>query len=120
MKAFFSLSSIALTLALAAIASAQQGTQNVPGVTISQDDQKQEAKIQANLSKLSPADRKAAEEQKFCAVQTKNRLGAMGAPVKITIKGQPVFLCCDDCVAEAKANPDKTLASVAGLIKANK
>ena len=115
MKAFFSLSSIALTFALAAIASAQQGTQSTPGVTMSQDDQKQEAKIQANLAKLSPEDRKLAEEQKFCAIQTKNRLGAMGVPIKLTIKGQPVFLCCNGCVSKAQANPDKMLASVESL-----
>ena len=44
----------------------------------------------------------------------------MGVPEKIMLKDQPVFLCCDGCVAKAKANPEKTLATVAELIKANK
>ena len=25
-------------------------------------------------------------------------------------KGQPVFVCCKGCAAEAKSNPDQTLA----------
>jgi hypothetical protein len=120
MKAFLGISSIALIIGLAAAAgtvqeaSAQQGMQNTAGMKTSQTDPK-EAAIQTNLAKLSPEDRKAAEAQKFCAIQTKNRLGTMGTPVKIMVKGQPVFLCCNMCVAKAQANPDKTLASVTDL-----
>lgn len=130
MKAIFSVSLIALTITLAAAMSkAQQPTtpQGMPGMatspsdkTMSPADKKQEAAIQANLAKLKPEDRKLAEAQKFCAVLTKNRLGTMGTPIKVMIKDQPVFLCCNMCVAKAQANPDKTLASVADLIKANK
>jgi len=36
----------------------------------------------------------------------------MGVPVKITLKGQPVFLCCAGCEDRAKADPDKTLEKV--------
>ncbi|HEY2827740.1 MAG TPA: hypothetical protein VGJ04_09095 [Pirellulales bacterium] len=120
MKAFLSISSIALMMALIGVismaqpASGQQGMQNMPGMKMSQADPK-EAAIQANLAKLAPEDRKAAEAQKFCAIQTKNRLGSMGTPVKITIKGKPVFLCCNMCVSKAQASPDKTLATVADL-----
>jgi hypothetical protein len=74
--------------------------------------QDKEAKIKAALGQLDPADRKLAEEQKYCAVKTENRLGVMGKPVKITIKDQPVFLCCEGCEKAAKADPDKTLARV--------
>lgn len=77
-----------------------------------------DAKIQAALAKLSPADRKLAEAQKWCAVQTKNRLGTMDTPIKVMINDQPVFLCCESCEDRAKANPDKTLAKVAELKKA--
>jgi hypothetical protein len=125
MKAFLGSSSIALTIAvigavsMAQPASGQQGMQNMPGMKMpeikkGQTDPK-EAAIQANLAKLSPEDRKSAEAQKFCAIQTKNRLGSMGTPVKITVKGKPVFLCCNMCVSKAQAEPDKTLASVADL-----
>ena len=37
----------------------------------------------ANLAKLGEEDRKIAEEQKFCAIETGNRLGAMGKPVMV-------------------------------------
>ena len=39
----------------------------------------------------------------------------MGTPVKVTVKGQPVFLCCDGCKKKALGDPDKTLAAVEKL-----
>lgn len=77
--------------------------------------QEDEAAIQANLAQLSPEDRKLAEAQKYCAVQTDDRLGEMAVPVKLTIKGQPVFLCCKGCQKKALADPDKTLERVKEL-----
>jgi hypothetical protein len=79
-----------------------------------------EAKIKASLDELSPADRKLAEEQKYCAVMTDNRLGSMGKPVKVMVKDQPVFLCCDSCTKKATADPDKTLEQVEKLKSAGK
>ncbi len=128
MRAFLGAGLIALTITqFARLSFAQQQPaqhdmqkmpgMNMPGMTMSQDDKKKEADIQAALAKLKPDDRKLAEAQKFCAIQTKNRLGSMGTPIKLTIKGQPVFLCCNNCVAKAQASPDKTLAEVADLKK---
>ncbi|HEY7422962.1 MAG TPA: hypothetical protein VH682_01755 [Gemmataceae bacterium] len=77
--------------------------------------QDKEAKIKAALDKLDPDDRELAEEQKYCAVETENRLGAMGKPVKVMIKDEPVFLCCAHCEKAAKKDPDKTLARVEEL-----
>jgi uncharacterized protein (TIGR03000 family) len=74
-----------------------------------------EKAVAANLAKLEPEDRKAAEAQRFCAVQEGIRLGAMGVPVKVTVKGQPVFLCCKGCEEKAKAAPDQTLAKAKRL-----
>lgn len=74
-----------------------------------------EAVIRANLLKLDPQDREAAAEQKYCAVETANRLGKMGKPIKMTIKDEAVFLCCKGCEEEAKKDPDKTLARVEEL-----
>jgi uncharacterized protein (TIGR03000 family) len=74
-----------------------------------------DADIKANLAKLPPEDRKLAEEQKFCVVESDTRLGAVGVPLKIMVKGQPVFLCCKNCIKEAQADPDKTLAKVKEL-----
>ncbi|HUY91566.1 MAG TPA: hypothetical protein VMV10_22690 [Pirellulales bacterium] len=72
-------------------------------------------KIAASLAKLSPDDRKTAEAQAYCAVETENRLGTMGKPVKLLIGGQPVFLCCAGCEDAAKADPEKTLAKAKEL-----
>lgn len=84
------------------------------------DKPSKEDKIAAALAKLSPEDRKLAEEQKFCALENKSPLGAMGTPVKIEIEGQTVFLCCKGCEKGAKANPEETLAKVEKLKEANK
>ena len=74
-----------------------------------------EATIRAALAELDAADQPLAEAQKFCAVQTHNRLGSMGKPYKILVKGQPVFLCCDGCEKTALADQEKTLRTVEGL-----
>lgn len=104
MKAIVSLllASLVVSLSLAAVARADE-------------DKKDDAKIKANLAKLSPQDRKLAEAQRWCAVEDDNRLGAMGVPIKVVLKGQPVFLCCKGCVKEAKENPDATLHKVKEL-----
>lgn len=74
-----------------------------------------EAEIKAALAKLGPEDRRLAEAQRFCAVMEKNPLGSMGKPVKVMIKDQPVFLCCDGCEDKAKADPDRALRKVEQL-----
>ncbi len=71
--------------------------------------------MKANLAKLSAEDRRLAEEQKYCPVETDNLLGAMGPPVIVEIKGQKVFLCCGACKDDALENPDQTLAKVKEL-----
>jgi hypothetical protein len=70
-----------------------------------------ETEAQASLAELPPADRPLAEKQRLCPV-TGGALGEMGTPVKVDIKGQTVFLCCDACKNKALGNPDKTLAEV--------
>jgi hypothetical protein len=68
----------------------------------------------AILAKLSPLGHKLAEVEKYCA-QADNPLGAMGVPVKIMLKSQPVFLCFKGCVEKVQKNLDKTLAKVKEL-----
>jgi hypothetical protein len=75
--------------------------------------------VKANLAKLSAEDRKLAEEQKYCAIESENLLGSMGKPYKVMIKDQPVFLCCDGCETRAKAHAERTLAKVQQLKEAN-
>lgn len=75
----------------------------------------EEATIAANLAKLSPADRDLAMSQKLCASQENSKLGSMGVPLKFILEGQPVFVCCQACVEEAKTAGAKTLARVKEL-----
>ena len=65
----------------------------------------------AGLAELSPEDRSAAERQGVCPVEG-GKLGSMGKPVKTTVNGQTVFLCCDGCEPELKKNPEKYLAKL--------
>ena len=51
----------------------------------------------------------------FGSVVSNDRLGAMGPPSKLMVRGEPVFLCCDGCKKKALADPDKTLARVKEL-----
>jgi uncharacterized protein (TIGR03000 family) len=74
-----------------------------------------EADIAAELGKLSPEDKELAVAQKFCAVQGENRLGEMGVPIKLMVKGKPVFICCEACKKKALENADQTLAQVETL-----
>lgn len=74
-------------------------------------------KIRAALEKLAPEDRKLAETQMFCAIDQDSALGALGPILKVNVKGQPVFVCCKGCEAEAKANPDAALLQFQQLMK---
>lgn len=67
--------------------------------------------IKTALGKLPHAERTAAESQKFCAVQDTIRLGSMGAPVKVSVSGKDVFLCCEGCRKAALKDPAKTAAT---------
>lgn len=69
---------------------------------------------QANLAKLSEADRPLAEAQGYCAV-TSEPLGSMGPPLKLIVQDRPVFVCCKGCEKKAQSHPYTTLAKVAEL-----
>jgi hypothetical protein len=71
--------------------------------------------VAAERAKLDPADRALVESQEWCVVSTDERLGSMGPPLKLDIKGQSVFVCCKGCKKKAEADPDKTLAKVEEL-----
>lgn len=77
----------------------------------------EQVKIRAMMDRLPPADRKIAEAQIYCAIDQDSPLGSMGPIHKVVIKGQPVFLCCKGCEAEAKAHPDETLLQFQQLMK---
>jgi hypothetical protein len=65
-----------------------------------------------NIEELPEADRPLALAQRICPV-TEAPLGSMGVPVKITLRGQTVFLCCKGCMGKAKRSPDEMLKKVA-------
>jgi hypothetical protein len=69
---------------------------------------------------LSAEDQALADAQKLCPV-TDEELGShdMGAPVKLIVNGEPIFICCKGCEKKVNADPDKYLAKVAELKKAN-
>lgn len=79
-----------------------------------------ELKIEAARAKLDPADRALVEEQEFCPVMPKQKLGSMGVQIKVMVKGQPVFLCCKGCSSTAEEESDETLKTVAALKAKNK
>jgi YHS domain-containing protein len=68
-------------------------------------------KMKAALAKLSPEDAASAEKQHMCPVSGE-MLGTMGAPQKVTVNGQQVWICCDGCKDKLLENPDKYLAKL--------
>lgn len=66
-------------------------------------------------SALSAEDRALVEAQEWCVVQNDERLGSMGPPLKLTVKGETVFVCCSGCKKKAEENPEKTLSTVKEL-----
>ena len=65
--------------------------------------------VNADMAKLDKADYDAAVAQRICPV-TEEALGSMGTPIKVTVEGRDVFLCCEGCVDAIKADPAKYLA----------
>ena len=77
-----------------------------------------EADIRANLARLGPEDRRLAEQQKYCPIMEGVRLGEMGRPCKVTVKGVSAFVCCENCVRAAQDDPDQALAQIRQLEQA--
>jgi YHS domain-containing protein len=63
------------------------------------------------FDKLSAADQVAALAQKVCPVSGE-KLGEMGTPIKITVKGRDVFLCCPSCKEDLLKDPEKYFAKL--------
>lgn len=69
------------------------------------------ADITAALAELPADDKTLAEKQKVCPVSGE-LLGTMGTPIKIDVKGQPVFICCEGCKEKLLSTPDEYLAKL--------
>ena len=71
--------------------------------------------LKATLAQLGPEDARLAERQGFCPLMPEVRLGEMGPPHKVVLRGRPVIVCCRNCVRRAQEDPDKTLAALKEL-----
>lgn len=69
------------------------------------------AEHKANVEKLPPGDRELALQQRICPV-TGEQLGSMGVPIKVVVRGRPVFVCCKGCVTQLQENPEKFLKTI--------
>jgi membrane fusion protein, copper/silver efflux system len=65
-------------------------------------------RIAQNLARLDAADQTLARQQRLCPV-TDLALGSMGVPMKLSIEGRDLFLCCGDCKPRVDANPGAIL-----------
>ena len=77
----------------------------------SDDGQTDMQMMKAELAKLSKEDAAAAEKQHMCPVSGE-MLGTMGAPLKIDVNGQQVWICCGGCKEQLLENPDEYLAKL--------
>jgi YHS domain-containing protein len=77
-------------------------------------DEKSGAKVdpvEAAFAELTPEGAAAARKQAICPVGG-GPLGTMGKPYKVTIEGRDVYLCCEHCEGDLKADPKKYLAKL--------
>ena len=74
-----------------------------------------EKQITTALAKLSPEDAEAAKKQRTCAVQDGVRLGSMGMPKKVMVKGEAIYLCCSACEEAIRKDEDKVLQTAKKL-----
>ena len=70
-----------------------------------------DAKIQEAFAALSPEDRELAMKQKVCPVSD-DVLGVMGTPIKVSVNGHDVFICCPSCEEPLMKDPDKYLVKL--------
>jgi hypothetical protein len=77
-----------------------------------------EADIRVNLARLGPEDQQLAEQQKYCPLMEGVRLGEMGRPCKVTVKGVSAFICCENCVRAAQDDPEAASTRIKELQKA--
>jgi hypothetical protein len=75
------------------------------------DQQADMEKMNEQLASFSPEDRESAIRQHFCPVGGE-MLGSMGAPEKVDVNGQVVWICCDGCRDKLLADPDTYLAKL--------
>ncbi|MHB8879183.1 MAG: hypothetical protein ACYC8T_36245 [Myxococcaceae bacterium] len=68
------------------------------------------------VTKATKADEKAIAALKTCPV-SKEDLGSMGGPLKVSRGDKSTFICCKSCLKELQANPDKFFGATASAAK---
>jgi YHS domain-containing protein len=68
--------------------------------------------MRKELASFSEEDRASAMKQHICPVSGE-MLGSMGAPEKVEVNGQTVWICCDGCKDKLLAEPEKYLEKLA-------
>jgi hypothetical protein len=70
--------------------------------------------IAQSLRKVPEADYLLIDAQSYCPVSGK-RLGSKGVPLKITVRQEAIYLCCEDCRVPALGHSNETLEIVKRL-----
>lgn len=78
--------------------------QSAPTAETAQTDLPPEVAVE--LATLSESDRALAIKQRICPVAEK-LLGSMGQPIKLSVEGREVFICCEGCEEKLRSNPDQ-------------
>ena len=73
------------------------------GATAEPASEDEAAEIRLALASLSPEDQDLALEQRICPVSG-TPLGGMGTPIKISVEGHDIFICCEGCEQEVRDN----------------
>lgn len=96
---------------------ASTGTAAAPSSTDSTDSapamSEEQTEISQAMAKLPEDDRRLAVAQKVCPVSDQP-LGSMGTPIKVTVDGKSLFICCEGCEQDARENIDAHLAKLGG------
>ncbi len=114
-------SAAALTAALLLVAGCSKDSEhqstNSSATTAAKNDEADDtdADIRKERAKLSSGERTLVEAQEWCVIQSSERLGSMGPPVRLMINDKPVYVCCKGCSKKAESDPVKTLAKVEEL-----
>lgn len=81
------------------------------------DPEAEDAEVETTIQKMPEDDRALVKVQRFCPVLNHVRLAIDGPPVKLTLDGKTLFLCCEGCIPMAKAEPAKTLKQFELLLR---
>jgi len=65
--------------------------------------------VEAELAKLPETERAVVAAQKVCPV-TEELLGSMGPPLKVSVDGKDLYICCEGCREKAEAEFDSYFA----------